>query len=140
MSSTKRPSAECAWFAGFVERSRWRFAKTYVSNYPHEYTLDEWCEEEDFDRAIECIERWGVEQQFLGATRKYFYVDDRMYWHMGDVSSSDEWPELINRSWTDVGAYRGEAEKLGYDGEELDVLVERWRVLLAKALLPVSSK
>jgi len=138
--SSAQYRTDTAWFASFVARSRWRFAKTYVSNYPHEYILDEWCELEDFDHAIECIERWGVERQFLGATRKYLYVDERMYWHMGDVSSSDEWPELINRSWVDVGAYREEARKLGYEGEELDSLVERWRSLLVQALRPVSPE
>jgi hypothetical protein len=124
------------WFATFVAESRWRFAKTYVQSYLHEYTLDEWCEDANFDRAIQCIERWGVEEAFWGARRKYLYVDERKYWHMGDASSADvdEQPGLINRSWTDVAAYREEARKLGYDEKEMDLLVGRWRTLLARAM------
>ena len=123
------------WFRTFVERSRWRFAKTYVESYPHEYTLDEWCDEDGFSRAIECIERWGVLERFWSAERKYLYVDEWMYWHMGDPSSPDpnEQPGLINRSWVDLARYRPEAQKLGYDGEELDGLVVRWKELLEKA-------
>ena len=34
--------ADVKWFAGFVVNSRWRFAKTYVESYPHEYTLERW--------------------------------------------------------------------------------------------------
>jgi hypothetical protein len=43
-----------------VLETRWRFAKTYVESYPHEYTLDEWCDEGAFEKAIHCIERLGV--------------------------------------------------------------------------------
>lgn len=123
------------WFRDFVIASRWRFAKTYVESYPHEYTLDEWTDEDSFVRAILCIERWGVLEPFWSAQRKYFYVDDRMYWHMGDASAADveEQPGLINRSWVDVARYRNEAKKLGYDNEALDHLVVRWNALLEKA-------
>lgn len=121
------------WFAAFVETSRWRFAKTYIESYPHEYTLDEWCDAEGFDRSIHCIERWGVVEPFWSSQRKYLYVDGRKYWHMGDPASPDEPPELINRSWVDVALYRDEAQGLGYEGEELDRLVDRWHELLRKA-------
>lgn len=129
------PEEDTAWFRTFVAGSRWRFAKTYVETFPHEYTLDEWCDEQDFQRAIECIERWGREEAFYAARRKYFYVDDRMYWHMGDASSADEEerPGLINRSWVDVARYRADARELGYDDEALDRLIARWTALLQKA-------
>lgn len=126
------------WFRNFVNGSRWRFAKTYVDSYPHEYTLEEWCDEKDFEEAILCIERWGVLESFWNAQRKYLYVDERKYWHMGDPSSADvdEQPGLVNRSWTDVARYRKEAKKLGYDEKALDALVVRWNVLLEKARRP----
>jgi hypothetical protein len=126
------------WFRSFVMESRWRFAKTYVESYPHEYTLDEWGEADTFWRAILCIERWGVLEPFWSSQRKYFYIDQRKYWHMGDASSEndDEQPGLINRSWVDVASYREEAKKLGYDDESLDRLVARWNVLLEKARRP----
>ncbi len=123
------------WFGTFATSSRWRFAKTYVESYPHEYTLDEWCDEESFERAIRCIEQWGTMEPFWSAQRKYLYVGDRKYWHMGDPSSDDEddRPGLINRSWVDVSRYRGDAKLLGYDDKKLDDLVTRWKSLLDKA-------
>lgn len=123
------------WFRTFVTDSRWRFAKTYVESYPHEYTLDDWADGDDFWRAILCIEQWGVAERFWSSRRKYFYVDERKYWHMGDASSEDldERPGLINRAWLDVVNYRDEAKKLGYDEATLDHLVVRWNVLLEKS-------
>ena len=114
---------------------RWRFAKTYVESFPHEYTLDEWIEEGQLLRAIQCIERWGIVEPFFSARRKYFYVDERVYWHMGDASSTEveERPGLINRSWTEVSRYREEARKLGYDDRGVDDLILRWNALLVKA-------
>jgi len=29
-------------FRKFVDATRWRFAKTYVESYPHEYMLEQW--------------------------------------------------------------------------------------------------
>ena len=74
-------------------------------------------------------------ESFWSAQRKYFYVDERKYWHMGDASSDDpdEQPDLINRSWLDVTKYRDDAKKLDYDDAALDRLVIRWKVLLEKA-------
>lgn len=127
--------ADTEWFRNFVIASRWRFAKTYVESYPHEYTLDEWTDEESFWRGIVCIERWGVLEPFWNAQRKYYYIDERVYWHMGDASAEnvEEQPALINRSWVNVARYRSDAKKLGYADEVLDGLVVRWNVLLEKA-------
>ena len=126
---------ETLWFRNFVAQSRWRFAKTYVESYPHEYTLQRWMDPDTFWRAIQCIERWGVVESFWNVERKYLYVDDRKYWHMGDASSSDpeRRPGLINRTWLDVTRYRDNARELGYEGEELDRLATRWKMLLERA-------
>ena len=127
--------ADVKWFAGFVVNSRWRFAKTYVESYPHEYTLENWGEVEAFRTAILCIERWGVSEMFWNTRRKYLYVDDRKYWHMGNASSenTEDRPTLINRTWLDVAQYRDHAKNLGYDGEVLERLVVQWNALLDKA-------
>jgi hypothetical protein len=123
------------WFRNFVVNSRWRFAKTYVESYPHEYTLARWGDQELFWRAILCIERSGAHESFWNAQRRYFYIDDRKYWHMGDASSErlDDRPGLINRSWIEVGNYRDDAKMLGYDEQALDHLVGQWKLLLEKA-------
>jgi hypothetical protein len=123
------------WFYEFVRTSRWRFAKTYVETYPHEYTLERWGDAAALSRAVQCIERWGVVEPFWSARRKYLHLDGRKYWHMGDAASGkpEERPTLINRSWLDVGRYREDARALGYDDESLDRLTARWEVLLEKA-------
>jgi hypothetical protein len=123
------------WFAGFVAYSRWQFAKTYVRSYPHEYTLVSWADGDVFREAIACIEHWGVSETFLNAQRKYLYINDRKYWHMGQAMSENvaDRPTLINRTWLDVGCYREQARNLGYDGDALDRLVARWNTLLEKA-------
>lgn len=99
------------WFVDFAERSRWRFAKTYVESYPHEYTLDRWGDRNVFRQTILCIEQWGVIEAFWSSRRKYLHVGERKYWHMGDVSSpgQEDQPTLINRTWLDVSRYREEA-------------------------------
>ncbi len=106
-----------------------------TESYPHEWTHERSCRPEDFTRAIECIERWGVVERFWGSRRKYLHVDGRQYWHMGNFSSNDpdKRPTLINRAWIEVGNYREHARALGYDGERLERLVVRWTVLLEKA-------
>ena len=135
MTGTIDREEELQWFREFVVESRWRFARTYVDSYPHEYTVQRWGDAEKFWRAILCIERWGVVERFWSAERKYVYVDDRKYWHMGDPSSEepDARPTLINCTWLDVSRYREDARMLGYDGDTLNGLVERWSLLLEKA-------
>jgi guanosine-3',5'-bis(diphosphate) 3'-pyrophosphohydrolase len=122
-------------FATFVAGSSWRFAKTYVDSYPHEYTLIQVGDTDGFQMAITCIERWGVVERFWNSRRRYLYVDGRKYWHMGKPESQkpDERPTLINRSWSDVGRYSDEARALGYDGEQLKELVEHWKLKLDEA-------
>lgn len=124
-----------AEFATFVTGASWRFAKTYVDSYPHEYTLVQGGDTDAFQTAITCIERWGVVERFWNSRRRYLYVDGRKYWHMGNRESKnpDDRPTLINRSWCDVGRYNDEARALGYDGEQLKELVEHWKLKLDQA-------
>ena len=58
-----------------------------------------------------------------------------VFWHMGDAASEDDAdrPGLINRSWVELRQYRDDAMRLGYKGEVLDRLVQRWQDLLAQA-------
>lgn len=126
---------DLAWFRTFVAAWPWRFAKTYVESYPHEYTLERQGDPADFQRALRCIERWGVVESFWGEERQYFYVDDRKYWFMGNPASEkpEERPTLINRTWLDVARYRENARTLGFDEQSADKLAERWKMLLERA-------
>ena len=126
---------QVADFASFVAGSSWRFAKTYVESYPHEYTLLQAGDPDRFDTAISCIERWGIVEPFWKSRRRYLYVDGRKYWHMGNPESEkpEDRPTLINRSWSDVGRYREEATKLCYEGEGLERLVQQWKAKLQAA-------
>ena len=130
--------ADIAWFRTFAEGSRWRFAKTYVESYPHEYTLERDAGQENLARAVGCIERWGVVESFWRAERKYLYVDDRKYWHMGELGFDDpeKRPTLINRTWLEVGRYREQATRLGYEGERLEQLLGKWTMLLERSRQP----
>lgn len=122
------------WFATFVADSRWRFAKTYVESYPHEYTLLEGSDPSIFARAVRCIERHGVLEAFWRTSRKYLHVGGRKYWHMEDlVANPKAAPTLINRSWLDVTQYREDARALGYDEQQLDALSQRWVQMLQRA-------
>jgi guanosine-3',5'-bis(diphosphate) 3'-pyrophosphohydrolase len=127
--------AHVAEFAAFVAASSWRFAKTYVDCYPHEYTLVRQGDPDRFKTAITCIDRWGVTERFWSSRRRYLYVDRRKYWHMSnlELEKRDAPPTLINRSWGDVGRYSDDARALGYDGERLKALVEHWKVKLDQA-------
>ena len=122
-------------FATFVAGSSWRFAKTYVESYPHEYTLVQAGDSDRFQTAITCVERWGVVEKFWSSRRRYLYVDGRKYWHMGNPTSEkpEDRPTLINRSWSDVARYRDDASALGYEDERLKQLVEQWNVKLDQA-------
>ena len=122
-------------FSDFVAKSRWRFAKTYAESYPHEYTLQRWGDADSFWTAILCIERWGVSEPFWNVERRTSTSTPGRTWHMGHPSSEkpDERPGLINRTWLDVASYREDVRSLGYDGQSLDELVTRWKLLLEKA-------
>lgn len=135
MDDEKEREIDTQRFRLFVQDSRWKFAKTYVESYPHEYTLEDWGSAADFSQAILCIERWGIVRPFYSSRRKYLEVDGAQYWHMGDTSSDDpdDQPGLINRSWLDLIRYRDDARRLGYTDEEIDSLVLRWAALLEKA-------
>jgi hypothetical protein len=128
-------SADLEFFRTFVAGSRWRFAKTYVESYPHEYTLQRWVDADAFARAIQCIERWGVVESFWGTERKYLHLDERKYWHMAKTISEKpgEGPTLINRTWLDVTRFRENARTLGYDRDRLDQLAEHWVAKLEQA-------
>ena len=75
--------------APLIARTKWKFAWSYARTYPHEYTTKALCSPEDHARLIDCIERYGVIERFINSRRKYFYFEERKYWHMGEPQSED---------------------------------------------------
>ena len=90
--------------AQLIERTKWKFAWTYARTYPHEYTTKAFAARRIMQDLIDCIERYGVIERFGDSRRKYFYFEERKYWHMGEPQSEDpeKWPNVINRTWVDV--------------------------------------
>ncbi|HOT91652.1 MAG TPA: hypothetical protein PLJ78_04840 [Anaerolineae bacterium] len=128
------PDDEIEELAQLVERAKWKFAWTYARTYPHEYTTRVLCNPEDHARLIECIERYGVVERFGKSRRKYFYFQERKYWHMGDPHSEnpDDWPNVINRTWVDV---RRHAENVRHvwTPEKVELQMRLWEIQLEKS-------
>jgi hypothetical protein len=130
------PQKETEDLAQIIERTKWVFAWRYANNYPHEYTTKtkDLCKPDDHARLIDCIEQYGVVEPFLKYHHKYFYFQDRKYWHMGDPDSADpaEWPNVINRTWVDVRRH-AENVKHVWSAEEVELQMRLWEVRLEKA-------
>jgi hypothetical protein len=116
-----------------IERMKWKFAWTYARTYPHEYTTKALCNPEDHARLIDCIERYGVIERFGKSRRKYFYFEERKYWHMGDPHSKDskDWPNVINRTWVDVRRH-AENVRHRWTPEEIELQMRLWEIQLEK--------
>lgn len=117
-----------------IERTRWKFAWTYARTYPHEYTTKNLCEAVDHAKLIDCIEKYGIVQRFGDSYRKYFYFEDRKYWHMGEPDSDDPelQPNVINRTWVDVRRH-AENVKHRWTEEEVELQKRLWEIQLDKS-------
>jgi len=85
-----------------IKRTHWKFAWTYARTYPHEYTTKALCKPDDHAVLIDCIERYGIVERFGQSYRKYFYFQDRKYWHMGEPHSATRKSgrmSLTERGW-----------------------------------------
>ncbi len=120
--------------APLIQRTKWKFAWTYARTYPHEYTTKALCSPEDHARLIDCIERYGVIERFGDSRRKYFYFEERKYWHMGEPHSEDpeKWPNVINRTWVDVRRHAANV-KHRWTAEEVELQMRLWEIQLEKS-------
>lgn len=120
--------------AQVIESTRWKFAWTYARTYPHEYTTKDLCKTADHAKLIDCIEKYGIIQRFGDSYRKYFYFEDRKYWHMGEPDSDDpeEQPNVINRTWVDVRRH-AENVKHRWTEEEVELQMRLWEIQLEKS-------
>lgn len=128
------PDDEIEGLAQLIERTKWKFAWTYARTYPHEYTTKALCRPEDHARLIDCIERYGVIERFGNSRRKYFYFQERKYWHMGEPYSEDpeKWPNVINRTWVDVRRHAANVKHRWTD-EEVELQMRLWEIQLEKS-------
>ncbi len=128
------PSGETKELAQLIERTKWRFAWTYARTYPHEYTTKALCSPEDHARLIDCIERYGVTERFGNSRRKYFYFEERKYWHMGAPQSenTEEWPNVINRTWVDVRRHAANVRHR-WTAEEVELQMRLWEIHIEKS-------
>ena len=79
---------------GFVESTRWTFAKTYAATWPHEYVVLT-AENAPMLRALaRHIFEHGTDGRFYSQIRKYHHEDGKVYWSM---DPTPEATALINR-------------------------------------------
>ena len=94
---------EWAWAESFIAQRAWREAVTYREIAPHEYIVRTWENGEqsnqDFDRFIAYIRRFGFADFYYKVRHIYWQVNEFKYWTMG-------WPveetTVINRARVDA--------------------------------------
>src|SRR3972149_11048997 len=78
----------------FVESTRWTFAKTYATTWPHEYVV----RTPENERMIIALARHiierGVEGRFYAQVRKFHHEGGKVYWSMANTLED---ADLINR-------------------------------------------
>lgn len=127
------PADEAEGLAALIEQAKWKFGWTYARTYPHEYTTKDLCSLEDHARLIDCIERYGAVERFGNERRRYFYFEERKFWHMGDPYSDDpeERPNVINRTWVDVRRHADNVKHV-WGPEEVELQQRLWEIQLQK--------
>jgi hypothetical protein len=129
------PEYEVETLEELIGRAKWKFAWTYARTYPHEYTTKAKCNPEDHAKLIDCIEKYGVVEPFGEYKNKYFYFEDRKYWHMGNPYSQnpEDWPNVINRTWVDVSGHAANVSHCWTD-EEVELQIRIWEIQIEKKL------
>lgn len=128
------PAEGLEGLTALIARTKWKFAWTFARTYPHEYTTKAMCSPEGHARLIDCIERYGVTERFGSTHRKYFYFEERKYWHMGESQSEDQekWPNVINRTWVDVRRHAANVQHR-WTAEEVELQMRLWEIQLEKS-------
>ena len=120
--------------AQLISRTKWKFAWTFARTYPHEYTTKALSNLEDHARLIACIEQYGIVERFGTRRSKYFYFEERKYWHMGHPYSEDpeQHPNVINRTWVDVKRHAENVSHV-WTSEEVELQQRLWEIQLEKS-------
>ncbi len=88
----------------FIDESKWIFAKTYATTWPHEYIVREQVDEKLFVELARHIRSHGYAGKFYKKDMIYFNHANKMYWTMGAALSETT---IINRcEITQSYAYR----------------------------------
>ena len=73
---------------------RWKTAST-MQEHPHEYTLREWWDDNEFIEMVKHIRKHGEWGKFFHTPIKYYYANGYKYWTMGYGLDQTK---LINRA------------------------------------------
>ncbi len=79
---------------GFINNSKWTFAKTYAATWPHHYIVRDRVDEDFFIQMVKHIRCFGYEGPFYEKKYIYFDEDGLVYWTMG---APVEETTIINR-------------------------------------------
>jgi hypothetical protein len=85
MANKKTPKKDEKFVREYIEKVRWKFAKSYSKTAPHAYTVKEWNPEleKDFERFVTIIRTYGYAERYWAKIHWYFDVDGLKYWTMG---------------------------------------------------------
>ena len=94
MDNRIMPYDDWVFIGEFINKSNWRFAKTYATTHPHYYTVKKDCNITDYTRFYRLVRRYGYYYDFYGKEYIQLNVNENYYWTMGWPSSESE---VINR-------------------------------------------
>jgi hypothetical protein len=69
----------------FIAESKWTFAKTYATTWPHEYIVESQVDGERFAALAKHIDTHGYQAHFYRTQQTYYDYDGLTYWHMGNI-------------------------------------------------------
>ena len=69
----------------FIENTKWTYAKTYATTWPHEYIVREKVDQSLFSELAEHIDKNGYLSHFYKTTMIYFDFGGYTYWHMDNI-------------------------------------------------------
>jgi hypothetical protein len=71
---------DLAFARSFIDGARWQYASS-VKDAPHEYSVDVWSDEADFQRFARLIAAHGVREVWTdGYAYRYLTIGPRRYW------------------------------------------------------------
>jgi hypothetical protein len=91
----------------FINKARWQTAKTYPND-PHEYTIRDWNDDQEFEAAARYVREHGTEERWWGNVRPYYYIGELKYWSMGAPYNETT---VLNRAVPGTSSYERRKNK-----------------------------